>query len=184
MDHGAGSYRRFLDGDPDALCDLIAEYRTGLTYYLVGFVHSEDVAEELVEETFFRLCYKKPSYRRVATFKTWLYTVARNLALDWLRRQRHHANETLEDHTDLADAGPSPDEALFVDERRRQVLAAMGRLTPRYRQILYLAYFEDFTTEEMVTILKESRHNIASVLYRAKAALKKELLREGFTYED
>lgn len=184
MDYGESSYRRFLDGDPDALCDLIAEYRTGLTYYLVGIVHSEDVAEELVEETFFRLCYKKPSYRRIAGFKTWLYTVGRNLALDHLRRRKRLSALPIDEFDGLADAAPTPDEALIADERRRQVLAAMEQLTPRYRQILWLAYFEGFSTEEMAAILKESRHNVASVLYRAKAALKQELLREGFSYED
>lgn len=184
MDRGESSYRRFLDGDPDALCDLIAAYRTGLTYYLVGIVRSEDVAEELAEETFFRLCYKRPSYRRVAGFKTWLYTVGRNLALDRLRRQKRLAALPVEEAEGLADSAPTPDEALLADERRRQVWTAMERLSPRYRQILWLAYFEEFTTEEMAAILKESRHNVASVLYRAKAALKQELLREGFSYED
>ena len=184
MDHGESSYRRFLDGDPDALCDLIAAYRTGLTYYLIGFVHSREIAEELVEETFFRLCYKKPSYRRVAGFKTWLYTVARNLALDWLRHQRRCACEPLADHEDLAATQPGPEATLLADERRRQVWRAMDQLLPRYRQVLYLSYFEGFSHDEMATILKVSRHNVASLLYRAKGALKQELLKEGFTYED
>ena len=114
MDHGESSYRRFLDGDPDALCDLIAVYRAGLTYYLIGIVRDPSVAEELVEETFFRLCYKKPSYRRVAGFKTWLYTVGRNLALDHLRRQKRLADRPVEEYEPLTDSDPIPDDVLVT----------------------------------------------------------------------
>ena len=142
------------------------------------------VAEELVEETFFRLCYKKPSYRRVAGFKTWLYTVGRNLALDHLRRQKRLADRPVEEYEPLTDSDPIPDDVLIARERRQAVLSAMERIHPRYRQALWLTYFDGFSVEETAAILKESRHNVSSVLYRAKAALKRELLKEGFTYED
>ena len=62
MDNGACSYRRFLDGDDKGLVELVGEYKDGLILFLNGYVNNISVAEELTEETFFRLITKKPRY--------------------------------------------------------------------------------------------------------------------------
>lgn len=59
MDNGASSYRRFLDGDDEGIVELIKDYKDGLTLYLNGYVNNIFVAEELMEETFFKLMMKK-----------------------------------------------------------------------------------------------------------------------------
>lgn len=59
MDNGACSYRRFLDGDDKGLVELVGEYKDGLILFLSGYVNNISVAEELTEETFFRLITKK-----------------------------------------------------------------------------------------------------------------------------
>ena len=75
MDNGACSYRRFLDGDDKGLVELVGEYKDGLILFLNGYVNNISVAEELTEETFFRLITKKPRYSGKSTFKSWLYAI-------------------------------------------------------------------------------------------------------------
>lgn len=64
MDNGASSYRRFLDGDDKGLAEIVRDYRDGLILYLHGIVDNISVAEELMEETFFKIVTKKPKFDR------------------------------------------------------------------------------------------------------------------------
>ena len=92
MDNGASSYRRFLSGDNDALVEIIRDYKDGLMYFLNGFVNDLTVAEELMEDTFVRLYTKKPRYSEKSSFKTWLYGIGRNVAREYLHRERKSRN--------------------------------------------------------------------------------------------
>ena len=60
MDNGASSYRRFLEGDDKGLVEIVGDYKDGLILYLNGYVNNIFIAEELTEDTFFRLITKKP----------------------------------------------------------------------------------------------------------------------------
>ena len=73
MDHGAEQYRRFLDGDRDAMTALIRDYKDGLTFFLCGFTGDLTAAEELAQETFVRLYVKRPRFSGRSRFRTWLY---------------------------------------------------------------------------------------------------------------
>ena len=70
MDNGSGSYDRYLAGDDSAMGDLVREYKDGLTFFLNSFTNDIFDAEELMEETFFRLAYKKPKYSGKSSFRT------------------------------------------------------------------------------------------------------------------
>lgn len=85
-DPGQASYRRFLEGDEIALYDLVQRYNDGLVLYLNSIVGSLSAADELAEDAFVKLCLKRPRHRGLLSFKTWLYAIGRNLALDYLRR--------------------------------------------------------------------------------------------------
>lgn len=97
MDRFAAVYDRFMSGDDEALIEIVQNHKDGLMLYLNGFVNNILVAEELMEETFFRIIIKRPVFRPVNSFKTWLYTIGRNVALDYLRRNRHYKEISLEE---------------------------------------------------------------------------------------
>ena len=80
MENGGNAYRRYLDGDDGGMTEIIRLYKDGLIFYINGFVRDILTAEELTEETFFRLAVKKPKFSGKSSFKTWLYTVGRNAA--------------------------------------------------------------------------------------------------------
>ena len=184
MDQGAELYRCFLQGDDAALTSLIALYRPPLTRYLMGLVHQQTVVEELVEDTFFILCCKKPEYRKKGTFKTWLFTIGRHQAIDLMRKQNRHGRIPLDACFTLPSAAPTPEEAFLRQAQTQTVAQAMKRLPAQYGQALYLYYYEGFSIEQLAEIFKKSKHNTSALLYRARLALKEALQKEGFVYGD
>ena len=69
MDNGASSYRRFLDGDDKGLAEIVRDYSDGLILYLNGIVNNISLAEELMEETIFKIITKKPRFNEKNSFK-------------------------------------------------------------------------------------------------------------------
>lgn len=181
METSEQCYQRFLQGDDSALVQLIRDHSDGLMLYLNGMVSNITVAEDLTEETFLKLVLKKPRFSAQSSFKTWLYTIGRNLALDYLRRNRRRVL-SLEDCPEAEE--PDLEQRYFRDDDRRIIHQAMKALKPEYRQVLWLIYFEDFSCADAGKILGKSTANTQTLVSRARKALKTKLLEEGFVYEN
>lgn len=185
MDNGEDSYRRFRDeGDEEGLAQLIRDYRNGLIFYLTSIVGNIHIAEELAEDTFVLLGTKKPRDKGKGSFKTWLYTIGRNIALNFLKKNSKTSTVSVDDCPELVSDEDSLEEMYFREERKIEVHRAMRKLKPEYRQILWLIYFEGFSNKESAAIMKKSVHNIETLVYRARKSLKSQLESEGFTYEN
>lgn len=183
MDDAVDSYRRFLGGDNSGLEQIICAYKDGLMIYLNGFVRDICVAEELTEETFVKLVLKRPRFSQRSSFKTWLYAIARNLAMDHLRHSKR--NETsLEDYPEASADEQTLERSYIRQEEKILVHRAMRKLKPEYRQVLWLLYFENFTHKEVGRIMGKTTHNVETLAYRARQALKAKLLEEGYVYEE
>ena len=179
---GTQYYQKYLAGDDAALAQIIRLYKDGLILYLNGYVRDMTVAEELTEETFVKLVLKRPGFSGNASFKTWLYKVGRNLSLDHLRRSGR-TELSLEDCPEISDEEQDLERAYIQQEDRILVHRSLRRLKQEYRQILWLLYFENFTHKEAARILRKTTHNIETLAYRARRALKSKLLEEGYVYE-
>ncbi|MBR6967750.1 MAG: RNA polymerase sigma factor [Ruminococcus sp.] len=185
MDNGASSYRRFRDeGDTDGLAEIIRDYKDGLIFYLCSIVGNIHTAEDLAEDTFVLLGTKKPRDKGSGRFRTWLYTIGRNLAIDYLRKSRRTAEVSVEEAPELVSDEDSLEEAYLREERKIAVHRGMRRLSPEYRQVLWLIYFEEFSNREAAAVMKKSVHGIETLVSRARKALRKQLEMEGFEYED
>ncbi len=185
MDMGAENYRRFCEqGDQEGLAEIIREYRDGLIFYLNGFVRNIQVAEELAEDTFVLLGTKKPKDKRLGSFKTWLYTIGRNRALNFLKRKAHRLEISIEDCAHLLSEEHELELAVIKEEQRITVHQTLNKLKPEYHQVLWLVYFENFTNKEVAAVMKKSVHNVETLVYRARKALKSQLETEGFVYEE
>ena len=183
MDNGASSYRRFLAGDDEGLHEIICAYRAGLILYLNSFVQDIHTAEDLTEDTFAELAIKTPKFSEKSTFKTWLYAIGRNITAKYLRKHARLSIVPLESQEHLADA-ESIEGSYIKSEQKRAVHKALHRLKPDYRQVLYLSYFEGFSNAEAAAIMRKTTRQIESLLYNAKKALRTELERGGFVYEE
>ena len=185
MDNGASSYRRFRDdGDESGLVEIIKDYKDGLILYLNSFVGNIHTAEELAEDTFVLLGIKKPRDKGKGSFRTWLYTIGRNVAIDYLRRNSKQTDISIDECAELASEEHSLESSYIQEERKITVHRAMRKLKSEYRQILWLIYFEGFSNKEAAAVMKKSVHNIETLVYRARKSLKTQLEMEGFIYEE
>ena len=184
MDNGASSYRRFRDdGDESGLVEIIKEYRDGLIFYLNSIVGNIHTAEELAEDTFVLLGTKKPRDKGKGSFKTWLYTIGRNIALNYLKRKARTTQISVDDCPEIISEEDDLEEIYIREEQKIVVHRALRKLNPEYRQILWLIYFEGLSNKEAAAVMKKSVHNIETLVYRARKSLKSQLETEDFIYE-
>lgn len=184
MDNGVSSYRRFLDGDDKGLGEIVRDYRDGLVLYLNGIVNNISVAEELMEETFFKIITKKPKFNAKHSFKTWLYTIGRNVAIDYLRHNAKISDTPFDDLGNYIQDEYDLERIYIIEERKITVHRALKKLNAEYRQVLWLLYFDGLSNSEATIVMKKNARQMKNLVYRAKSALKSELDKEGFIYEE
>lgn len=181
MDTGKAGYDRYLKGDDSGIGDIVRDHKDGLILFINNYVHNINTAEELCEDTFVKLAVKKPRFRGDCSFKTFLYSIARNVALDYLRKNKNTV--PIEELADLEDK--SDLERDYIKQEQKLALrGAMKKLKPEYERILWLTYFEELSNKEAAAVMKKSVHSIETLVYRARNALKKQLEKEGFEYEN
>ncbi len=183
MDNGASSYRRFLDGDKEGMSEIVCSYTEGLIFYINSFVNNISISEDLTEDVFAILIADRPRFSGKSSFKTWLFSIARNNAIDYIRHSANNSNISIDEFHSLADDF-SVESNYFRSERRVMLYQALSVLKNEYRQVLFLMYIEDFDTSETAHIMKKSKRQIGNLIFRAKQALKSELERRGFEYEE
>ena len=148
MDNGACSYRRFLDGDDKGLVELVGEYKDGLILFLNGYVNNISVAEELTEETFFRLITKKPRYSGKSTFKSWLYAIGRNTAIDYIRHRSKMHDTPFDDMENLLSTEHDLEHSYIKEERKIVVHRALSNLRKITEQCFGLCFSRVFQTKK------------------------------------
>ena len=184
MDNGAGSYRRFRDeGDENGLAEIIRDHSDGLILYINSIVGNIHTAEDLAEDTFVFLGTKKPKDNGKASFRTWLYTIGRNKAIDYLRRNSKRSELSIDSVPETISDEECIESSYLREERKIAVHQAMSKLKAEYRQVLWLIYFEGFSNKEAAAIMGKNVHNIETLVYRARKSLKSQLEMEGFEYE-
>jgi len=184
MDNGASSYRRFLDGDDKGIAEIVGDYKDGLILYLNGYVNNIYIAEELAEDTFFRLIIKKPRFSEKSTFKSWLYAIGRNVAVDFIRRNSKFLNTPIENMENYLIEENSLEKSYIKEERKIALHKYLSELSTDYRNILWIVYFEGFSGKEAATVLGKNERQVKNLLYRAKQSLKSKLEKDGFVYEE
>lgn len=183
-DSGAEYYFRYINGDDTGIEDIVRAYKDGLIFFINGYVKDIYIAEEITEDVFFRLMVKKPPYKAKYSFKTWLYTIGRNMALDYLRKCK-----TRKEISDCEMPNPYYEEMNLADKVIRNedkivLYEALSKLPEQYGQALKLTFLQGFTNEQAAKIMHKIKRQIEMLVYRGKIALKKQLQKEGFVYEN
>ncbi len=184
MDNGESSYRRFLDGDDDGFVEIIKDYKDGLMLYLNTYVQNIYIAEELMEDTFVKLATRKPHFSGKSSFKTFVYAIGRNIAVDYLRKKAKISEVNLEDISGILADETDVLKEYLRDERKLLVHNSMKKLNSDYSNVLYLIYFESFSIKETAAIIKKTYKQTENLVYRAKQSLKNQIEMEGFVYEE
>lgn len=183
MDNGASSYRRFLDGDDNGIVEIIRDYKDGLILFLNRYVNNIHVAEELTEDTFVRIVTRKPRFAAKYSFKTWLYTIGRNTAINYVKRESKISDAPVEDWDNLSRDEETLEQSYLREEQKIIVHKALSQINSDYGTVLYLKFFEDLTNEQIAKVTKKNKRQVENLLYQAKQSLKAELEKEGFPYE-
>ena len=163
---------RLRKGDLDALAALIERYQGRLYRYLVRLLREPATAEDLFQQTWVRVAERIKSYDTKRSFENWLFTIARNLAFDHLRRYRPESlDEPLPSGESrlemLAAEGPGAAESIMAQERSAQLAAALELLPVVYREVLSLRFEEDLKLEEIADLLQIPLSTVKSRLRRA-----------------
>lgn len=179
-DSGASSYRLNLN-DPGALEYWVQTLSEPLVRYAYSITHSSAAAEDAMEDAFAALLVKKIHFHSPQQLRTWLYKTTHYKAVDYLRRHKREVplsdvenvlqSADLENHTALR-------------ERNRKIYVCMQRLPVQYRQVLQLAYFEDFCIADICIVMRKTQKQVYNLLARAKVALKELLIQEGISHEE
>ncbi len=137
------------DGDPEAFRQLFQAFGPRLKSYMMRQGADADTAEELAQETLLAVWRKASLYAaEKGSATTWIYTIARNLRIDRLRRE--FAWQELPDgHDETASDDPAPDQLLSDSERQVRVRAALSTLPPDQHEVVALSYLEGLSHSEI-----------------------------------
>ncbi len=173
-------YRNFLNGDSSSYDQLMIRYGDSLTFYINGYTHDIQDAEDLMIEAFARIMVKKPRIQSGA-FKAYLYKTGRNLALRFAEKKRSAALFSLEElNSEIADTFMTEDEA--AARQKKEILEmCLERIDPQLREALWLVYYDDLSYGEAAEIMKVSVKKIDHLLARGKQMMRRELEKEGIS---
>lgn len=170
--------------DPDLLDRLIEQYQYRLFRYLFYLMGSRETAEDLFQETWIRVLERGHLYDGKSKFETWLFSIARHLAIDVLRRKKtpvghSQSLDDLSDHRDLeataefaARDTASPADLLSRREESERIQAALGLLPAAHREVLVLRFQEDLELAEIATVVAAPLSTVKSRLYRGLEGLR------------
>jgi RNA polymerase sigma-70 factor, ECF subfamily len=170
--------------DAGLLDQLIVRYQHRLLRYLLYLTSNREQAEDLFQEVWMRVLVRGGQFDGKARFDTWLFTVARNLVIDWRRKRTMSSLDELfeaagdEDRPmgiEIAADGPSPFDQCAGGEDRDRLAAALMQMEPLYREVLVLRFHEDLSLEEIAKVTRAPLSTVKSRLYRGLASMKPKL---------
>ena len=169
--------RGLRERDMELLADLVERSQRRLVRYLLYLIGRRDYAEDLAQETWIRVLQRGSQYNGRQQFDLWLFAIARNLAIDYLRKKRKAVQTaSLPDDRDeillVSSSGPSPFEAAARSEDAIRLAGQLQILPPLYREALLLRFQEDMSLAEIAQVLGAPVTTVTSRIYRGLAALR------------
>jgi RNA polymerase sigma-70 factor (ECF subfamily) len=169
--------RGLREKDMELLADLVERSQRRLVRYLLYIIGRRDHAEDLAQETWIRVLQRGSQYNGRQRFDLWLFAIARNLAIDYLRKKRKAVQTaSLPDDRDeillVSSSGPSPFEAAARSEDAIRLAGQLHILSPLYREALLLRFQEDLSLAEIAQVLGAPVTTVTSRIYRGLAELR------------
>jgi len=172
----------FKAGDIEALGVLMERHKAAVYGYLLSLTARPNAADDLFQEVFLKLVRNPAAYREREKLKSWLFTVARNAAMDYFRRESSRRAEPLEGEDGGPGAldkavspEPGPQEALENKALGEKIGRALERLSPDQREVFYLRHYSELSFNEIAGMLGVPIGTALARMSRAAAFLRKEL---------
>lgn len=172
----------FQKGDKASFETLMHKYYGRVLNFVYRFTGRKDVAEDLTQDVFMKVYLNAHTYKPQAKFQTWLFTIARNISLNEIRKASHKTlslDNTFEDdegspleHQVQDEQAVHPVKKMLEEERAALVLQAIQELPENQRTAVLLRRYEDLSYEEIAKTMRCSVEAVKSLLNRAKESLK------------
>ena len=172
--------RALASGDPKAYNELMKLYRDPIYFMLYEKVGDQELAKDLTIEALGKAFKKLHMYTPDYTFSTWLYTVARNNCIDYLRKHKLPTisidkmmlDEDGKRNTfDLKSNDPNPESVMIKKQRIAILRQIVDQLKPKYRDLVKLRYFKELSYEEIATLLEIPLGTVKAQLHRSREQL-------------
>lgn len=168
--------RKVQKGDREAFDLLLTRYERPIFSFIYNFFQNRTLCEDLTQETFLRAYRFIRSFRPRDKFSTWLFSIAKNLCIDELRRMRKGATvdiDTVAPDALVAEDGPAqnPLSATMAIQEGEILRRVITKLPEKYRTCVILFYFNDLSYEEISKVMKISLSNTKILLFRGKKML-------------
>ncbi len=158
---------RALGGDDTAFEYLFNRYRDAIHRLFVQRLNGVNDTDDLLQETFIKVYINLQRYSTNYTFGQWVYTIARNTFIDYVRRRQDDLSID-ERFSAPASAAPTPEESVINRQQRSQIEHYLERLTPRYRQLILMRFFEEYSYEEIAAKLTLPLGTVKTQIHRAR----------------
>ena len=170
---------RYAAGDEAAFAEILSRYKDGLYAFLRRFLNQQDMIEDVFQETFLQLFTSRESFDTSRALRPWLFTIAINKARDALRKHQRTAATSLGTLSEPSEMSISdavntltsyqitPYDEVAKDETAEQVRQIISTMPVNLREILVLAYFEQFSYKQMADILGIPIGTVKSRLHTA-----------------
>ena len=172
--------RALASGDPKAYNELMRLYRDPIYFMLYEKVGDQELAKDLTIEALGKAFRKLHMYTPDYTFSTWLYTVARNNCIDYLRKHKLPTisidkmmlDEDGKRNTfDLKSNDPNPESVMIKKQRIAILRQIVDQLKPKYRDLVKLRYFKELSYDEIATLLEIPLGTVKAQLHRSREQL-------------
>ena len=178
-DYDRALMRKLVDGEGEALNDLMALHGPKLFHFLLRLLRNEFDAQDIAQEAFVRVFQHASKFNPTHKFSTWMFTIASNLAKDRLRSASLHPEVPLEQEggreaiLDTFEAqAKSPLSKVQAEELSRDIEACVGQLPQDQQLALILQVYEGLTQDEIALVMNCSRKAVELRIYRAKRTLR------------
>ncbi len=169
---------RALRGDQQAYSRLLSRYRDAIYYMLLKMVNHPTDAEDLTIETFGKAFRNLNQYTPNFAFSTWLFKIATNNCIDFIRKQRTPLISIDQSHMDkdstplaIQESSPDPEENMIKSQKAVLMRNVVDQLKPRYKNLIVLRYFKEYSYEEIANELDLPLGTVKAQLFRAKELL-------------
>jgi RNA polymerase sigma-70 factor (ECF subfamily) len=168
-------------GDQKAFAELMSRYRDAIYYMLLKMVNNKTDAEDLTIEAFGKAFKNLEQYSPNYAFSTWLFKIASNNCIDYLRKKKANLisidgafaedSKDAEPQIHLKDDGLNPEENLIKKQKAVLMRTIVKTLKPRYRNLIELRYFKEFSYEEIAAEMGLPLGTVKAQLFRARELL-------------
>jgi len=165
-------------GDQKAYAELLGRYRDAIYFMLLKMVNNPSDAEDLTIEAFGKAFKNISQYTPNFAFSTWLFKIATNNCIDFIRKKRaatisldHSNDETDTASVTIQSDTPDPEANLINNQKIKLLREVVSKLKPRYRTLVELRYFKEYSYEEIAEELDLPIGTVKAQLFRARELL-------------